>query len=56
MGWASELKTVTSEAVRKGLAMAVDTGREIVDCIKDANDEELMKLPADHFLKKEHMS
>lgn len=56
MGWATELNTVTSDAVRKGLAMAVDTGREIVDCIKEANDEEIIKLPPDHYLKREHLS
>lgn len=55
MGWAKNLKTITSDAVRKGLAMAVDTGREVVDCIKETSEEEILNLPSDHYLKREHM-
>lgn len=55
MGWATELKTITSDAVRKGLAMAVDTGREIVDCLKQASEEEMKNLPADHYLRNDHL-
>ena len=54
MGWATDLRTVTSEAVRKGLATAVDTGRDVVECLKETSEEEMKKLPEDHFLKKEH--
>jgi stearoyl-CoA desaturase (delta-9 desaturase) len=55
MGWITDLKTITSEAVRKGLAMAVDTGREVVECLKEASEEEMKNLPADHFLKRVNM-
>lgn len=55
MGWATELKTITSDAVRKGLAMAVDTGREIVDCLKQASEEEIKSFPADHYLRNGHL-
>lgn len=55
MGWATSLKTITSDAVRKGLAMSVDTGREVVDCLKEASEEEMKKLPEDHYLKREHL-
>lgn len=55
MGWATELKTITSDAVRKGLAMAVDTGRDVVDCLQQASEEEMKKLPDDHYLNREHL-
>lgn len=54
MGWATNLRTVTSEAVRKGLATAVDSGREVVDCLKEASEAEMLNLPPDHYLKREH--
>lgn len=55
MGWATELKTITSDAVRKGLAMAVDTGREVVDCLKEASEDDMKNLSADHYLHREHL-
>lgn len=55
MGWATDLRTVTSEAVRKGLATAVDTGRDVVECLKEASEAELLNLPSDHYLKREHL-
>jgi stearoyl-CoA desaturase (Delta-9 desaturase) len=55
MGWATELKTITSDAVRKGLAMAVDSGKDVVDCLKEASEEEMKKLPDDHYLRKGHL-
>ena len=55
MGWATNLKTVTSEAVRKGLANAVDTGKEVVECLKEASDAEMLSLPPDHYLKRENL-
>lgn len=55
MGWATELKTITSDAVRKGLALAVDTGREVVDCLQETSEEEMKKLPTDHYLSREHL-
>lgn len=55
MGWATNLKTVTSDAVRKGLATAVDTNRDVVECLKEASEAEMSSLPADHYLKREHL-
>lgn len=52
LGWASDLQMVTSEAVKKGLTMAVDTDRPIVDCIKLAAQQELECIPKDHYLQK----
>jgi stearoyl-CoA desaturase (Delta-9 desaturase) len=52
MGLATDLKTVTSEAIRAGLSTAVDTGREVVECLKEASEAEMLNLPADHYLKR----
>lgn len=55
LGMVTNLQTVTSEAVKKGLAKAVDTGRPIVECLKEAGDEELVHLPKEHYLMREHL-
>lgn len=55
LGLATELKTVTTEAVKKGLAKAVDTGKPIVECLKEAGDEELLNIPKEHYLNPEHL-
>ncbi|XP_070498186.1 acyl-CoA Delta-9 desaturase [Chironomus tepperi] len=55
MGWATNLKTVTSEAVRKGLANAVDTGKDVVECLNEASEAEMLTLAPDHYLKREHL-
>lgn len=47
---ASDLKTITSEAVRQGISTSVDTGRDLVECLKEAADKELEKLPTDFYL------
>ena len=55
LGMATDLKTVTTEAVKKGLAKAVDTGRSIVECLKEAGEEELLTIPKEHYLINEHL-
>lgn len=55
IGWATDFKTITTTAVKNGLAKAVDTGRDVVNCILDANDEDLAKLPKEHYLIKEQL-
>jgi stearoyl-CoA desaturase (Delta-9 desaturase) len=55
LGWISDLKTVTTDAVKKGLAKAVDTGRPVVDCLKQASEDELLTLPKEHYLVREHL-
>lgn len=50
---ASELRTISSTAVRHGLAMAVDTKRPIVECIEEQVKLEEQTLPANHFLNRE---
>ncbi|KAL7024108.1 hypothetical protein ACKWTF_012905 [Chironomus riparius] len=55
MGWATGLKTVTSEAVRKGLANAVDTGKDVVECLNEASEAEMLNLAPDHYLKRENL-
>lgn len=55
LGWISDLKTVTTDAVKKGLAKAVDTGKPVVDCLKQASEDELLMLPKEHYLAREHL-
>lgn len=50
LGMASQLQTITTEAVRNGLTTAVVSGKSIVDCIKEAAVVEQEKLPEDHYL------
>ncbi|XP_055921685.1 acyl-CoA Delta-9 desaturase isoform X2 [Eupeodes corollae] len=52
LGMATQLQTITTEAVRKGLTTAVESGKSIVDCIKEAAVVEQAKLPEDHYLDK----
>lgn len=55
LGWATDLKTVTTDAVKKGLAKAVDTGRPVVDCLTQASEEEMVTIPKEHYLTREHL-
>lgn len=55
IGWATDLKTVTTDAIKKGLAKAVDTGKPVVDCLTQASEEELLTIPKEHYLVREHM-
>jgi stearoyl-CoA desaturase (delta-9 desaturase) len=41
--------------VKKGLAKAVDTGKPVVECLKQASEDELLALPKDHYLTREHL-
>ncbi|XP_055850709.1 acyl-CoA Delta-9 desaturase [Episyrphus balteatus] len=52
LGMATQLQTITTEAVRKGLTTAVESGKSIVECIKEAAVVEQAKLPEDHYLDK----
>ncbi|XP_073816809.1 acyl-CoA Delta-9 desaturase [Musca autumnalis] len=49
---ASDLKTISSSAVRNGLTEAVETGRPIVDCINEHAEKEQSELPKNHFLNR----
>lgn len=53
MGIASDLQTMTSEAVKTGLIRAVDTNRPVVDCLTEAGREALENIPKDHYLTKD---
>lgn len=55
LGWISDLKTVTTDAVKKGLAKAVDSGKPVIDCLKQASEEELLTLPKEHYLVREQL-
>jgi stearoyl-CoA desaturase (Delta-9 desaturase) len=55
LGWATDLKTVTTDAIKKGLAKAVDTGKPVVDCLTKASQEELLSIPKEHYLTREHL-
>lgn len=55
LGWATDLKTVTTDAVKKGLANAVDTGKPVVDCLTLASEEELLTIPKEHYLAREQL-
>ena len=50
MGHATDLKTITSDAVRIGLTNAVETDADVVECIKSAAAEQQTLLPSDHHL------
>lgn len=52
LGMATDLQTVSSEAVRKGLTEAVETDKPIVECIEEAAKQEMKNLPQDHYLNK----
>jgi len=51
LGVATELKTMTSDAVKIGLTRAVDTGRPVVDCLTEVGMEQIGLLPDDHYLQ-----
>ncbi|XP_055587406.1 acyl-CoA Delta-9 desaturase [Uranotaenia lowii] len=55
MGMATKLQTMTTEAVKKGLTMAVDTGRPIVECLKQAGAEEMCNMQREHYLNNERL-
>ena len=55
MGFARDLQTMTTEAVKKGLVMAVDTGKDVVECLKTAGAEEMYNLTREHYLKNERL-
>lgn len=55
IGMATKLQTMTTEAVKKGLTMAVDSGRPIVDCLKQAGAEDMCNLQREHYLKNERL-
>lgn len=50
MGVATDLKTITSDAVRVGLTNAVETDGDVVECIKSAAAIKQDELPSDHYL------
>lgn len=50
MGNATELKTITADAVRIGLTNAVETDGDVVECIKSAAAVQQEELPKDHYL------
>jgi stearoyl-CoA desaturase (Delta-9 desaturase) len=49
------LKTVTSDAIKRGLAKAVDTGKPVVNCLTQAAEEDLLTIPKEHYLVREHL-
>lgn len=51
LGWATNLRTVTSEIVKIGLTRSVDTGKPVVDCLVEVAQEESNRLPYDHYLQ-----
>lgn len=53
LGAATDLRTMTSDACKIGLARSVDTGRPLVECLTEAGNEFLERLPKDHYLNKE---
>lgn len=55
LGWATDLKTVTTDAVKIGLTRAVDTGKPVVDCLTQASEEEFKRVPKDHYLVPEQL-
>jgi stearoyl-CoA desaturase (Delta-9 desaturase) len=55
LGIAKNLKTMTTEAVKKGLTLAVDSGRPVVECLKESGKEEMFNLPKEHYLRTERL-
>lgn len=45
---ASGLVTISTNAVKKGLNMAVETGASVVDCLQQAGMEEMEQNPKEH--------
>ncbi|XP_067619750.1 acyl-CoA Delta-9 desaturase [Eurosta solidaginis] len=50
---ASDLRTISSVAVRQGLTTAMETGRPIVECIQEQATEEMNEMPKNHYLNRE---
>lgn len=50
LGLATELRTLTSDACKVGLARSVNTGRPLADCLTESGNESMEKLPKDHYL------
>ncbi|XP_049306390.1 acyl-CoA Delta-9 desaturase [Bactrocera dorsalis] len=50
---ATDLRTISSVAVRKGLTTAVETGRPIVECIQEHATEEMNEMPKNNFLNRD---
>ncbi|XP_017472762.1 PREDICTED: acyl-CoA Delta(11) desaturase isoform X1 [Rhagoletis zephyria] len=50
---ATDLRTISSVAVRKGLTTAVETGRPIVECIQEQATEEINEMPKNHYLNRD---
>lgn len=55
LGIADDLQTMTTDAVKKGLATAVDTSRPVVECLKEAASEEMFHLRKESYLQKERL-
>lgn len=53
LGLATDLRTMTSEACKLGLTRSVDSGRSLIDCLTDASNETMERLPNNHFLNKD---
>lgn len=51
LGLATDLQTVTSNAVKAGLTKSVETGRPVVECLTETAKEDIARMPHDHFLK-----
>uniref|UniRef100_A0A182IXB6 Fatty acid desaturase domain-containing protein n=1 Tax=Anopheles atroparvus TaxID=41427 RepID=A0A182IXB6_ANOAO len=54
-GQATKLQTMTTEAVKRGLSMAVDSGKPIVDCLKQTGAEDMCNLQREHYLQNERL-
>lgn len=46
---------MTTDAVKKGLANAVETKRPVVECLKEAAAEEMFHLRKESYLQKERL-
>ncbi|KAH8409747.1 hypothetical protein KR222_003684 [Zaprionus bogoriensis] len=53
LDWATDLRIISSTAVRSGLTVAVETKRLIAECIEEQAKKEQSELPANHFLNRE---
>lgn len=55
LGLAEDLQTMTTDAVKKGLTMAVDSGRPVVECLKEAGNEAMYHMQKEHYLQNERL-
>lgn len=53
LGLATDLRTMTSDACKVGLSRSVDSGRPLVNCLLDAGNESIERLPKNHYLNKD---